>query len=44
MRLDVESEDAVDLGDGDHAYDPNAYDNGMRRSQLAFVTDVIFHF
>jgi hypothetical protein len=28
----------------DHAYDTNAYDNGTKRSQLAFITDVIYHF
>ena len=28
----------------DHAYDTNAYDNGTKRSQFAFITDVIFHF
>ena len=28
----------------DHSYDVPAYNNGTRRSQLAFVTDVIFHF
>jgi hypothetical protein len=28
----------------DHSYDVPAYNNGTRRNQLAFVTDVIFHF
>ena len=28
----------------DHSYDTNAYNNGTSRSQLAFVTDVIYHF
>jgi hypothetical protein len=28
----------------DHSYDVPAYDNGTKHSQLAFVTDVIFHF
>jgi hypothetical protein len=28
----------------DHSYDVPAYNNGTRKSQLAFVTDVIFHF
>jgi hypothetical protein len=28
----------------DHSYDVPAYNNGRDRSQLAFVTDVIFHF
>jgi hypothetical protein len=28
----------------DHSYDAKAYDNGTRHNQLAFVTDVIFHF
>jgi putative OmpL-like beta-barrel porin-2 len=28
----------------DHAYDANAYNNGTRKSQLAFVTDFIYHF
>ena len=28
----------------DHAYDTDAYNNGTRRSQFAFVTDVIYHF
>jgi len=28
----------------DHAYDTNAYDNGTKRSQFAFITDVIYHF
>jgi len=28
----------------DHSYDVPAYNNGTRKNQLAFVTDVIFHF
>ncbi|HXM74195.1 MAG TPA: outer membrane beta-barrel protein, partial [Chthoniobacterales bacterium] len=28
----------------DHSYDVPAYNNGRDKSQLAFVTDVIFHF
>ena len=28
----------------DHSYDVKGYDNGTRHNQLAFVTDVIFHF
>jgi len=28
----------------DHSYDVPAYDNGTRKNQFAFVTDVIYHF
>jgi hypothetical protein len=28
----------------DHSYDVPAYNNGTDRSQLAFITDVIYHF
>jgi hypothetical protein len=28
----------------DHSYDVPAYNNGTRKDQLAFTTDVIFHF